>query len=757
MGKVSKKAKNFAKTGSGSKKTGKGSLKHMESMPVTDESMPDELIRIKKPKKGNVESFGSSSKKHKQEMADLATQDPEFYEYLKENDASLLSFGDDDEENEEEDLEEDLDLDQDDEDLDSEEEEEEEEEEEYTSKKSKKGGEKHIEVNAAFVETTSKAAVKGSQSALKKMIAMFRTACIPNADNSQSTGPMSEFEGPSSKYLINDAAIYQQVMDTSLATLHKAFYKIFEINGDIDKEQLSSLSSHPKWKKMQLVVLSFYKSYMHLLAGLARGTMVDDDNEDGGDSDENSDSDSEDRKKKPKKRSSDGEGKKDSPHAVAVYLLRSIDPYLCLLTPMPRLCKALLKVLLFIWTEGPDPASDTFNLRGHAFIKLRQVCLKLPGSYTEEVFRSMYLSFARTSKSFTEMSAPSVLFMTRCLIELFKVDLPQTYQQGFLYIRQLALHLRTVILKKNSDNMKLITSWQFMNCLRLWTRVLCAMPASDELGALAFPLSQVLLGVVMTVESAYYTPLKFHCIGCLQMLAAHCKYFIPTSAKLLEILEKLDVTSKMSASTELPPQMQYLVKLPNDSLTRASVRDTIVEEIFQLIRQDCELYRYHVGFPEYAFLTVRKIKAFTKSCKVSKWRDLARALSTVLESYITYAKEKRITLGKSPLEVTDFEPLLATSKDTEDCTIRWMKLLAGRGHHMASEVILASSTTSSLKKSEEGPKKGKKKAANASLESSKKKMKKKKKGESKESASIVSETTEETVRNFDVDSFFDDL
>ena len=62
--------------------------------------------------------------------------------------------------------------------------------------------------------------------------------------------------------------------------------------------------------------------------------------------------------------------------------------------------------------------------------------------------------------------------------------------QAFLYIRQLALHLRTAIAKQTSEATRQVTTWQFMHCIRLWTRVVCSMPREDQLGPLVFPLTQ---------------------------------------------------------------------------------------------------------------------------------------------------------------------------------------------------------------------------------------------------------------------------
>lgn len=117
---------------------------------------------------------------------------------------------------------------------------------------------------------------------------------------------------------------------------------------------------------------------------------------------------------------------------------------------------------------------------------------------------------------------------------------------------QLALHLRTAFLKKSSETTRAVSSAQFLNCVRLWTRVICALPdpevggdhcpfslsllllwkpypvysmfrptkSQKGLGKLAFPLSQIAFGVIAILPSVYYTPLKFHLVGCLHQLAA---------------------------------------------------------------------------------------------------------------------------------------------------------------------------------------------------------------------------------------------
>jgi hypothetical protein len=108
--------------------------------------------------------------------------------------------------------------------------------------------------------------------------------------------------------------------------------------------------------------------------------------------------------------------------------------------------------------------------------------------------------------------------------------------------------------------------------------------------------------------------------------------------------------------------------------------------VVTLIRHDAEIYRFHVGLPEYSYLTIRKLRAFGKKTKINKWRDLCRALAGQLEEHSTFAKRSRVKLGKSPMQIMDFEPLLTA--DVPPASVRLQKLLSSRVSTAQKEVIV---------------------------------------------------------------------
>lgn len=290
-----------------------------------------------------------------------------------------------------------------------------------------------------------------------------------------------------------------------------------------------------------------------------------------------------------------------------------------------------------------------------------------------------------------------------------------------MYVRQLALHLRTAVLKKTPEATKQVLTWQFLNCLRLWTRLLCAMPAEEDLGPLVFPLSQILFGVITASPSSVYTPLHLHIVSCLQQLAAHSKTFIPTASLLTSILESHEIqNSTLTPSTEAPPNLQYGVRLPAGSLTKAPVRETVVQATVNLLRYEADIYRYHVGVPEYLYTTTRKLKAFVKKCKVGRWRDLCRALSNQYEQFATTAMAKRLLLGVPPMEVKGFEPLLHLCQNDQKTRIlpaheRLAKLMSTDSASPGNASLALSSASARAAAS---PGKGQIRAATAAAEKS---------------------------------------
>jgi nucleolar complex protein 2 len=90
--------------------------------------------------------------------------------------------------------------------------------------------------------------------------------------------------------------------------------------------------------------------------------------------------------------------------------------------------------------------------------------------------------------------------MQRSLVEIYSSNSKLTYEHVFVYIRQLAIHLRNALNFKKKESYQAVYNWQFVHSLVLWSKLLAAVVPStgpnDPLRQLVYPLTQVIIGTI---------------------------------------------------------------------------------------------------------------------------------------------------------------------------------------------------------------------------------------------------------------------
>ncbi|ORZ18136.1 Noc2p family-domain-containing protein [Absidia repens] len=533
------------------------------------------------------------AKKHKAEMEQLKKQDPEFYKFLEKEDADLLGFDmSEDEEDEEEND------DDNDEDKEFESGDDQDDDQEINMQNDKS----LVTVTKAMLDKwVEQIEANGDSKAAKRLFAAFKSA-TRMADE-------EEREKTTFIYKVIDPNVFNNVLTSAMRLAPIVFGKYLKPK----TENGSPRTSH-RWNVWQSTVKAYLTSLLYLMKTLTDPNM----------------------------------------QYLAIHEAEKCTAYW---TCFEKLAKDYLKILLDCYSG----LGSTDNVRIQSFLAIRTLASsrvinkdKTEVPFLDTCLKNMYLTFVRSCKLTNVHTLPAINLMRNLAVELYGFDQTLSYQQAFVYIRQLGIHLRGAMQTKSDETFKSVYNWQYVHCIDFWSNVLSAycQPSEDgeesPLKPLVYPLTQIALGAIRLIPTAQYYPLRFHILKSMAALCDASKVYIPLAPYILEILDSAELKNKPKPSTSKPLDWDIHIRAPKPYLRGRTYQDGIIDQISEVLEASFKPYYHHISFPEMAIPTIIGVKRFAKKSKNAKGSRKLMDLVKKLEIKSNAVLIQRANVGFAP-------------------------------------------------------------------------------------------------------------
>jgi len=333
---------------------------------------------------------------------------------------------------------------------------------------------------------------------------------------------------------------------------------------------------------------------------------------------------------------------------------------------------ALIKQLVKLWINGRP------LVRKDAFLTILEMCIQMHHDILSLSLKHMYLQFAKSvGKISSDAGVRKSEFLMTSLAEIYGVNPVISYQHGFVYIRQLAIHLAQALKnqqtpgknskkkrKKGQGNIQYgkdahlaVYNWRFVGCLKSFVKIVCEKvtgPKSD-LYPLVYPLVEIIFALCNMHKGMAWFPLKLVCIEMLVEMVKNCGIHIPLSPLLFNLLRWPGLRKKIKPSTLAQMDLTFILKINEKDLVTKAAHEALVEAVTRLFYEYFRSYAGCIAFPELSFPVVKFLKKELNNSEKPlhlKFKKRLQTLVKKLNEQSEWIKQQRQNSELTPKDIT---------------------------------------------------------------------------------------------------------
>ncbi|KAE8355360.1 Noc2p family-domain-containing protein [Aspergillus coremiiformis] len=540
---------------------------------------------------------------HKDQLEALKEKDPEFYKYLKENDAELLDFGDHGDLAEVDELSEG--------------------EEEQPAKKKKKAAREEEEEqttdNALSIPTVQKwrklMEEQNSIRATRQAVLAFRSAAYLN-----------EVDAQEQKYSISDPEVYHEVLVTALGSVPRVLSHHLPVKETASGKVRMSMDSK-KFKTLTPLIKSFTSSVHQLLTNLSDAQTL----------------------------------------KLTLSSMEPMLPYLLQFRKLLKvLIKTIVGIWADVSTAETTRITGFLLLRRLMIIGdagLKDTVLKatyegvVKGSRNTTVHTLAGVNLMKNSAAELWGIDQNVSYTTgfnfiRQLAIHLRSSITNTSKESYKtiynwqYVHSLDFWSR--VLSQHCDGLAEAKAGK-----------------QSAMRPLIYPVVQITVGAMRLIPTATYFPLRFQLTRALLRLSRSTGTYIPLAPALLEVLNLAEMRKAPKSSTLKHLDFNTAIRAPKSYLRTRVYQDGVGEQIAELLAEFFVLWTKHIAFPELSIPVVVSLKRWLKQVssrssgnKNAKINQMILLLVQKVEANARWIEDRRASVTYTPRNRADVENFL---------------------------------------------------------------------------------------------------